>query len=279
MDQANGYRGGHESHVRPENGSLPNSSLLLGFESLGECSKTRRHWSRDGVMLVLQGLPNCCERNVSVATGIYFALRGIGNDVSTYPVVDPISSGGEMRHGPLPASPPPVPRSLNPMRGLSVGFPTRKNTRPWAVVCVRIGTRRKVMPAGSAIFSSARKSEGTPARRFCGDRNIGPTGGEVVEMGGTRCGPRAKPHGKRPSGAQLWPKKQTIPKNANIMNACGMRGPHWQKGASPSMFPTSRVRRNRRSQAYENPARALLKLKGGVSGTLLGRVPPNCFLC
>src|SRR5262249_3309514 len=113
MDQANGYRGGHESHVRPENGSLPNSSLLLGFESLGECSKTRRHWSRDGVILLLQGLPNCCERNVSVATGIYFALRGIGNDVSTYPVVDPISSGGEMRHGPLPASPPPVPRTVS----------------------------------------------------------------------------------------------------------------------------------------------------------------------
>jgi hypothetical protein len=33
-------------------------------------------------------------------------------------------------------------------------------------------------------------------------------GGELVEMGGVRCDPRAKPHGKRPPGAQRWRRKQ-----------------------------------------------------------------------
>src|SRR5947208_16485391 len=88
-----------------------NSALLLPhFELLDERSEMRRDGSREGVVLVLQGLPNYCERDVSVATGIYFWFDGDRNDVSTYPVVDPISSGGKMRHGPLPTSPPPIPR-------------------------------------------------------------------------------------------------------------------------------------------------------------------------
>jgi len=56
----------------------------------------------------------------------------------------------------------------------------------------------------------------------------------LVEMGGVRCDPRAKPHGKRPAGAQR--RKQTIPKSANIIPACGIRGPRWRKDASPSTF-------------------------------------------
>jgi hypothetical protein len=97
--------------VHPNNkcGSVPR--LLLRFELLDECSEMPGHRTRKGVVLVLEGSPNCCQRNVSVATGIYFAFRGIGDDVSTYPVVDPIRSSGEMRHGSLPTSPPPVPRS------------------------------------------------------------------------------------------------------------------------------------------------------------------------
>src|SRR5262249_18010571 len=38
---------------------------------------------------------------------------------------------------------------------------------------------RQVMPAGSTIFSSVRKSERHQLADFCGDRNIGPAGGEV----------------------------------------------------------------------------------------------------
>src|SRR5262249_51211512 len=70
-------------------------------------------------------------------------------------------------------------------------------------------------------------------------------GGEVVEMRGARCDPRAKPHGKPPPGAQCWRRKQTIPKSANITPTCGMRGPRWRKDVSPSTFLTRRSRRNR----------------------------------
>src|SRR5262245_23811121 len=62
--------------------------------------------------------------------------------------------------------------------------------------------------------------------------------GELVEMERTRCDPRAKPHGKRPPGAQCWRRKQTIPKSANIIPACGMRGSRWRKDVSPSPFLT-----------------------------------------
>ena len=34
----------------------------------------------------------------------------------TNPVVDPVSCGGEMAHGSLPTSPPPVPRQLSNTR-------------------------------------------------------------------------------------------------------------------------------------------------------------------
>src|SRR5262249_61595492 len=80
--------------------------LLLRFELLHERSEMRGDGSREGVVLVLQGLPNYCEPNVSIASGTW-------NDMPTYPVVDPVSCGREMRHGPLPSSPPPIPRSLN----------------------------------------------------------------------------------------------------------------------------------------------------------------------
>src|SRR5262249_5335967 len=88
------------------------------------------------------------------------------------------------------------------------------------------------------FFLQQGKVKDTSSRYVRGGRNMVLAGGEVVEMGGTRCDPRAKPHGKRTPGAQLWPKKQTIPKNSNIRNACGTRGQHWRKGASPSTFPT-----------------------------------------
>ena len=68
--------------------------------------------------------------------------------------------------------------------------------------------------AGSAIFSSVKKSE----------RH--------------QLAPKAKPHGTRPPSVQRWRRKQTIPKSANIMHACGMRGPRWQGDASLSTFLT-----------------------------------------
>jgi hypothetical protein len=177
------------------------------------------HRTRKGVVLVLEGSPNCCQRNVSVATGIYSAFRGIGDDVSTYPVVDPIRSSGEMRHGSLPTSPPPVPRSPSEC----VGFPTR-----------RTPAFRK--PRRGLLLQQ--KSEGHQPRRMRGDRNIGLSGGDVVKWGRTKCERRAKPHGKRPPGSQRWLRKQTIPKSANTIPACAMRGPHWRKDASPSTFLT-----------------------------------------
>src|SRR5947199_3697975 len=100
------------------------------------------------------------------------------------------------------------------------------------------GTRRKEIPPGSAIFSSARKSEGHQPRRMRGDRNIGLSGGDVVKWGRTKCERRAKPHGKRSPGAQLWLRKQTIPKSANTIPACATRGSRCRKDASPSTFLT-----------------------------------------
>ena len=71
-----------------------------------------------------------------------------------------------------------------------------------------------------------------------GDRNIDLSGGDVVKRGRTKCERRAKPHGKRPPDAQLWLRKQTIPKSANTIPACAMRGSRWRKDASPSTFLT-----------------------------------------
>jgi hypothetical protein len=52
----------------------------------------------------------------------------------------------------------------------------------------------------------------------------------------TRCDPKVEPHGKRPPGAQRWHRKQTIPRSANIMRACEMRGSRWRKDVSSSAF-------------------------------------------
>jgi MFS family permease len=43
---------------------------------------------------------------------------------------------------------------------------------------------------------------------------------------------------KRPRSAQGWRRKQTIPKSANIMRACGMHGSRWRRDASLSIFLT-----------------------------------------
>src|SRR5438067_7375130 len=82
------------------------------------------------------------------------------------PVVDPVSCGGEMRHGPLPTSPPPIPRSVNQCADHRSGSRQGKNPPVAAEVRAHGGRTCSIIPpqgnasAGSAIFSSARKSEG-----------------------------------------------------------------------------------------------------------------------
>jgi hypothetical protein len=72
----------------------------------------RWNWTRERIVLVLQALPNCGQPDASIASGIHVALRGTGNDMPTYPVVDSVSCGGEVAHSPLPTSSPP-PRLLS----------------------------------------------------------------------------------------------------------------------------------------------------------------------
>jgi hypothetical protein len=66
--------------------------------------------------------------------------------------------------------------------------------------------------------------------------NSGSTDRGGPRLDTTRCDPKVKPHGKRPRGAQPWHRKQTIPRSANIMRACEMRGSRWRKDVSSSTF-------------------------------------------
>jgi hypothetical protein len=130
--------------------------LLVHFYLLDECSEMRRDGRREGVVLVLQGLPNCCERSVSVATGIYFALRRIRNDMLAYPVVDPVSCGSEMRHGPLPTSPPFIPRSLTNAQTIS-RVPDKK-PRLWHAE-IRAGMGSDIRPRRVAVGRPPRERD------------------------------------------------------------------------------------------------------------------------
>ncbi len=58
---------------------------------------------RKRVVLVSEGLPNCGERNVFVSIGARIARSATGNDMPAYPVIDPISCGGEVAHRPTPS--------------------------------------------------------------------------------------------------------------------------------------------------------------------------------
>jgi hypothetical protein len=86
--------------------------LGLRLELLYECSEMARDWNRNGIVLVPQSFPDCCKRSPHIAGRIDFALRGTGDDVPTYPVVDPVSCGEYVGHGRSPVSPPPIPRQL-----------------------------------------------------------------------------------------------------------------------------------------------------------------------
>jgi hypothetical protein len=74
---------------------------FLRFKLFDDCSEPRRNGSCECVVLVLEALSNCRERNTSIASGIQLALRGmrsatILNEMPTNPIVDLIgcSNGG-----------------------------------------------------------------------------------------------------------------------------------------------------------------------------------------
>ncbi len=98
-------------------GGVPSGlAPLLRFKLLDECSEMRGDGRRQGVVLVSERSPNCGPPKASIASGIHPAFRGVRNDMPTNPVVDPVSCGGEMEHGSLLTSPPPVPRQLSNTR-------------------------------------------------------------------------------------------------------------------------------------------------------------------
>jgi hypothetical protein len=116
----------------------------LRFEPFDECGEIRREGRCERIVLVPQRSPNCGERNVAVERGIHIAWRGERDDTPTYPVVDPVSCGGEMAHGPLLTSPPPVPRQLSNAR--TVGLVPDKGNCSWHPS----GPARKSPAAGGA---------------------------------------------------------------------------------------------------------------------------------
>ena len=85
-------------------------SVLSHFQLFNECSEVRRDGSRQSVVLILQESPNYQEGNSPIASGIDVALRGTRGNIPMYPIIDPISCGSGLAHGPGRRSPPPVPR-------------------------------------------------------------------------------------------------------------------------------------------------------------------------
>jgi hypothetical protein len=88
------------------------TSLFLRFELPDQRSELRGNGRREGVVLILEALPNGQQPNASIASGIVFALplRGMGsvtvlNYMLTDPIVDAVSClsrEGNCRHGAPP---------------------------------------------------------------------------------------------------------------------------------------------------------------------------------
>jgi hypothetical protein len=92
-------------------------SPCLRFELFDECSEMQGDGGRQGVVLVFEALPNGGQPSASIASVIQPALRGMMlKHMPTNPLVDPVGCGGEIAHGTLPISPPPVPRQLSNAR-------------------------------------------------------------------------------------------------------------------------------------------------------------------
>jgi hypothetical protein len=77
---------------------------FLRFELFDECSEPRGNGSCESVVLVFEAFPNCGHPNVSIASGIQPAPRGmvLKPVLPTNPMIDPVGCGSEIAHGPLP---------------------------------------------------------------------------------------------------------------------------------------------------------------------------------
>jgi hypothetical protein len=62
----------------------------------------RGHGRRKRVVLISQRSPNRCKPKVSVESGIDLGLSGTGNDLPTYPGVDPVSCREKVGQGRSP---------------------------------------------------------------------------------------------------------------------------------------------------------------------------------
>jgi hypothetical protein len=138
---------------------------------------------------------------------------------SLHPRPYPCRSWGSERH--VPCS-----KLIRLATDLNRGRPSPKSH-------ARIATPETTTTRGSR----PQKLEG-PCRRISEPSSFGHLRSECDgKVGGKAAGFFAnRKAGKRRPGAPRWRRKQTIPKSANIMYACGMRGSRWRKDASLSTF-------------------------------------------
>ena len=152
--------------------------LFLRFELIDERSEARGHGRRDSVVLILEALPNCRQRNASIASGIQLALRGMRsvttlNDPSSDPVVDPVgcsNRGGKIgdQHRPI---------LHQPGRAARAAGGSLRGAHDLPVSRVRRGRRlgklrrqRQPTPRASISFMTdyPRESNDTPSEKaFC----------------------------------------------------------------------------------------------------------------
>jgi hypothetical protein len=76
--------------------------MRLDFELLDERSQMRRNGGPDSVVLLFKALADGCECHMPLKSGIDLHMSGTGNDVPTYPVIDPVSSGRKIAQWPVP---------------------------------------------------------------------------------------------------------------------------------------------------------------------------------
>jgi hypothetical protein len=67
--------------------------MRVNFELLDERSQMRRNGSLGGVVLLFKALAHGCECDTPLKSGIDLHMSGTGNNVPTYPVIDPVGSG------------------------------------------------------------------------------------------------------------------------------------------------------------------------------------------
>ena len=70
----------------------------LCLNALDQRGEMRRNRTFERVILILEGLPDCGERNVSVASTRHVSRRGTGDDTSANPVINSICYAGGLAH-------------------------------------------------------------------------------------------------------------------------------------------------------------------------------------